>query len=216
MESNNEMNRKRKIKLAQICLFLLGIFIIYSTYYSEKSDFKKGIISEKTKKKIIRDIKESESKGANNIFYNIKYSGIDLSGNRFILTSKEAITSEVNEAIIVMKDVKATFYFKDDTVLYVTSKTGIYNNQTFDMKFENKVFITYDDNWLKADDAEYSNSGNYLLIKNNVKVNSDMGNIRADKLFFDLKMQKLNIGSFENNNFNIYSRFIKRRNKYEI
>ena len=211
MESNNEMNRRRKIKLAQICLFLLGIFIIYSTYYSEKSDFKKGIISEKTKKKIIKDIKESDSKGANNIFYNIKYSGIDLSGNRFILTSKEAITSEVNEAIIVMKDVKATFYFKDDAVLYVTSKTGIYNNQTLDMKFENKVFMTYDDNWLKADDAEYSNSGNYLLIKNNVKVNSDMGNIRADKLFFDLKMQKLNIGSFENNNINANIKINEKR-----
>jgi len=203
MESNNEMNRRRKIKLAQICLFLLGIFIIYSTYYSEKSDFKKGIISEKTKKKIIRDIKESESKGANNTFYNIKYSGIDLSGNRFILTSKEAI--------IVMKDVKATFYFKDDAVLYVTSKTGIYNNQTLDMKFENKVFMTYDDNWLKADDAEYSNSGNYLLIKNNVKVNSDMGNIRADKLFFDLKMQKLNIGSFGNNNINANIKINEKR-----
>ena len=211
MESNNEMNRRRKIKLAQICLFLLGIFIIYSTYYSEKSDFKKGIISEKTKKKIIRDIKESESKGANNTFYNIKYSGIDLSGNRFILTSKEAITSEVNETIIDMKDVKATFYFKNDTVLYVTSKTGIYNNQTLDMKFENKVFMTYNDNWLKADDAEYSNSGNYLLIKNNVKVNSDMGNIRADKLFFDLKMQKLNIGSFENNNINANIKINEKR-----
>ena len=211
MESNNEMNRRRKIKLAQIFLFLLGIFIIYSTYYSEKSDFKKGIISEKTKKKIIKDIKESDSKGANNIFYNIKYSGIDLSGNRFILTSKEAITSEVNETIIDMKDVKATFYFKDDTVLYVTSKTGIYNNQTLDMKFENKVFMTYNDNWLKADDAEYSNSGNYLLIKNNVKVNSDMGNIRADKLFFDLKMQKLNIGSFENNNINANIKINEKR-----
>ena len=211
MESNNEMNRRRKIKLAQICLFLLGIFIIYSTYYSEKSDFKKGIISEKTKKKIIRDIKESESKGANNTFYNIKYSGIDLSGNRFILTSKEAMTSEMNEAIIDMKDVKATFYFKNDTVLYVTSKTGIYNNQTLDMKFENKVFMTYNDNWLKADDAEYSNSGNYLLIKNNVKVNSDMGNIRADKLFFDLKMQKLNIGSFENNNINANIKINEKR-----
>ena len=211
MESNNEMNRKRKIKLAQICLFLLGIFIIYSTYYSEKSDFKKGIISEKTKKKIIRDIKESESKGDNNIFYNIKYSGIDLSGNRFILTSKEAMTSEMDETIIDMKDVKATFYFKDNTILNVTSKTGIYNNQTLDMKFDNNVLMTYDDNWLKADDAEYSNSGNYLLIKNNVKVNSDMGNIRADKLFFDLKMQKLNIGSFGNNNINANIKINEKR-----
>ena len=205
------MNRGRKIKLAQICLFLLGIFIIYSTYYSEKSDFKKGIISEKTKKEIIREIKESESKDANNIFYNIKYSGIDLSGNRFILTSKEAMTSEANEAIINMKDVKATFYFNDNTILNVTSKTGIYNNQTLDMKFDNNVLMTYDDNWLKADDAEYSNSGNYLLIKNNVKVNSDMGNIRADKLFFDLKMQKLNIGSFENNNINANIKIDEKR-----
>jgi lipopolysaccharide assembly outer membrane protein LptD (OstA) len=79
------------------------------------------------------------------------------------------------------------------------------------MKFENKVFMTYDDNWLKADDAEYSNSGNYLLIRNNVKVNSDMGNINADKLFFDLKMQKLNIGSFENNNINANIKIDEKR-----
>ena len=205
------MNRGRKIKLAQIFLFLLGIFLIYSTYYCEKTDFKKKLISDKTKKEIIREIKESESKDANNIFYNIKYSGIDLSGNRFILTSKEAMTSEANEAIINMKDVKATFYFKDNTILNVTSKTGIYNNQTLDMKFDNNVLMTYDDNWLKADDAEYSNSGNYLLIRNNVKVNSDMGNINADKLFFDLKMQKLNIGSFENNNINANIKINEKR-----
>lgn len=205
------MNRGRKIKLAQIFLFLLGIFLIYSTYYYEKTDFKKKIISDETKKEIIREIKESDSKDANNIFYNIKYSGIDLSGNRFILTSKEAITSEANEAIIDMKDVKATFYFKDNTILNVTSKTGIYNNQTLDMKFDNNVLMTYDNNWLKADDAEYSNSGNYLLIKNNVEVNSDMGNINADKLFFDLKMQKLNIGSFENNNINANIKINEKR-----
>ena len=205
------MNRGRKIKLAQIFLFLLGIFLIYYTYYCEKTDFKKKLISDKTKKEIIREIKESESKDANNIFYNIKYSGIDLSGNRFILTSKEAMTSEANEAIINMKDVKATFYFKDNTILNVTSKTGIYNNQTLDMKFDNNVLMTYDDNWLKADDAEYSNSGNYLLIKNNVEVNSDMGNINADKLFFDLKMQKLDIGSFENNNINANIKINEKR-----
>ena len=79
------------------------------------------------------------------------------------------------------------------------------------MKFDNNVLMTYDDNWLKADDAEYSNSGNYLLIKNNVEVNSDMGNINADKLFFDLKMQKLNIGSFENNNINANIKIDEKR-----
>ena len=79
------------------------------------------------------------------------------------------------------------------------------------MKFENKVIMDYNNDWLKADNAEYSNSGNYLLIENNVKVNSDMGNIRADKLFFDLKMQKLNIGSFGNNNINANIKINEKR-----
>ena len=202
MESNNEMNRGRKIKLAQICLFLLGIFIIYSTYYSEKSDFKKKIISDKTKKKIIREIKESELKGVNNTFYNIKYSGIDLSGNRFILTSKEAMTSEVNEAIIDMKDVKATFYFKDDTTLYVWSDYGTYNNQTLDMQFSKNVKVNYGDNKMTSENAEYSNSLGYLTITNNVKVSSLEGNLFADKLFFDIKKQTLQIAAFNDDKIN--------------
>ena len=110
-----------------------------------------------------------------------------------------------------MKDVKAKFYFKDQTVLNVSSNKGKYNNQTLDMKFENKVIMDYNNDWLKADNAEYSNSGNYLLIENNVKVNSNFGNISADKLFFDLKMQKLDIGSFQNNNINANIKINEKR-----
>jgi len=211
MELNSEMNRKKKIKIVQISLFLLGIFIIYSTYYGEKLNSEKGLISDTTKKKIIKDVRGSETKGDTNIFYNVKYSGIDLSGNRYILTCKEAVTLKTNESILDMKDVKATFYFKDQTVLNVSSNEGKYNNQTLDMKFENKVIMDYNNDWLKADNAEYSNSGNYLLIENNVKVNSNLGNISADKLFFDLKMQKLNIGSFGNNNINANIKINEKR-----
>tara|TARA_B100001063_G_scaffold12141_1_gene9445 strand:+ start:437 stop:1075 length:639 start_codon:yes stop_codon:yes gene_type:complete len=211
MGLNSGMNRRKKIKIVQISLFLLGIFIIYSTYYGEKLNSEKGLISDTTKKKIIKDVRGSETKGDTNIFYNVKYSGIDLSGNRYILTCKEAVTLKTNESILDMKDVKATFYFKDQTVLNVSSKEGKYNNQTLDMKFENKVIMAYNNDWLKAENAEYSNSGNYLLIENNVKVNSDMGNISADKLFFDLKMQKLDIGSFQNNNINANIKINEKR-----
>ena len=211
MELNSEMNRRKKIKIVQISLFLLGILIIYSTYYGENLNLKKGSISDITKKKIIKDLKESETKGDSNIFYNVKYSGIDLSGNRHILTCEEAVASKTNESVLDMKGVKATFYFKDQTVLNVSSNEGKYNNQTLDMKFENKVIMDYNNDWLKADNAEYSNSGNYLLIENNVKVNSNMGNISADKLFFDLKMQKLDIGSFQNNNINANIKINEKR-----
>ena len=51
MGLNSGMNRRKKIKIVQISLFLLGILIIYSTYYGENLNLKKGSISDTTKKK---------------------------------------------------------------------------------------------------------------------------------------------------------------------
>ena len=88
---------------------------------------------------------------------------------------------------------------------------GIYDSNTSFQVLKDFERVLDELDIYKADDAEYSNSGNYLLIKNNVKVNSDMGSINADKLFFDLKMQKLDIGSFENNNINANIKINEKR-----
>ena len=74
-----------------------------------------------------------------------------------------------------MTDVEATFYFKDDTILYVKSKYGIYNNKTLDMKFDSKVKANYENSKLTADKAEYSNSLGFLTISNNVIINDKKG-----------------------------------------
>ena len=43
-----------------------------------------------------------------------------------------------------MKFVEAVFYFKDDTVLNVSSDKGIYNNKTLDMNFDGNVKASYE------------------------------------------------------------------------
>ena len=190
------MKRVNKLRIIQFLLLLTGLIIIYFTYYSKNEDPSSNFISEKIKK----EIKQSNLDDAKNIFYNIKYNGIDLSGNRYILTSEEAVMTKDNENLLDLKGVNYIFYLKDGTILKVSSNNGLYNNKTLDMKFRNKVLMIYNDSTLEADNAEYSNSGNYLKIKNSVKVKSDLGNISADELYFDLKSKKLNINSFENNN----------------
>ena len=47
------------------------------------------------------------------IFYNIEYSGFDLSGNRYILKSKEARNSKSESDVVNMKFVEAKFYLKN-------------------------------------------------------------------------------------------------------
>merc|ERR1711991_874025 len=129
---------------------------------------------------------KKKSTDDSNVFYNISYSGLDLSGNRYILKSKIAKTNEQNDELIEMTDVEAIFYFKDDTELYVWSKFGQYNNKTLDMKFQKKVKANYQDSELFAEEAEYSNSKNLLSISDQVKIKDSKGNIMADKLLFDL------------------------------
>ena len=120
------IKRKKKIFIIQILFLITGFIILIYTYKSEdapKTDQSNYIINDK---KV--DLQNVEKDNNNDVFYNIKYSGLDLEGNRYILTAKKAVTNKVNEEIIKMNFVDAVFYFKDGTKLNVVSENGIYNN----------------------------------------------------------------------------------------
>jgi len=101
-----------------------------------------------------------------------------------------------------MKIVDAVFYFKDNTILYIWSDEGVYNNKTLDMKFKKNVIANYLESELFAEKAEYSNTENYLSIYENVRINDIRGNLIADKLLFDIKKQNLDITSFNSGKIN--------------
>ncbi len=197
------IQRKKKILFLQLSLLILGIIIIIVTYLNNEDSSDKKIILKSTEEKIAKKLKDNNKENINsNTFLNIEYSGLDFSGNRFILESKEATTISTNSEIVDLKGVKAVFYFKDDTILIVKSNFGRYNSKTLDMKFSEKVIATYNDNILNADNAEYTNSLGKLIISNKVKIYSTEGDLLADKLTFDVKNQILEIDSFNENKIN--------------
>ena len=196
------MDRGKKIKIVQYSLLFFGILIIFLTYYSNnKSVNNNQILSKTTKENITKNIKNEKEKDQNT-FFDIEYSGLDFSGNRYILKSEEAITNNLNSYLINLKKVNAKFYFKDGTILYVWSDYGIYNNQTLDMKFSENVKAIYGENTMNSENANYSNSESFLTITNNVKLNGIKGDLFADKLLFDIKKQTLDISSFNDNKIN--------------
>ena len=127
------VERKKKLKIIQISLLILGLLIIFFTYIKNNNTSDVTIITSEAQQKIKQQM---ENKTDGDIFYNIEYSGLDLTGNRYILRSEEATTDKSNQDIVKMKFVKATFYFKDGTILNIASETGIYNNKTLDMFFQ--------------------------------------------------------------------------------
>ncbi len=193
------MNRTKKLRIIQFSLLALGTLIIIFTYFT-KIDNSKKILSSGIEEKVRNQVKQQDVDG--NVFYNVEYSGLDLEGNRFILKSEEARNTKDKVEIVIMKNVNGSFYFKNGNILNITSNKGIYNNKTLDMIFKDEIIATYQGSELRAREAEYSNTGGYITITENVKVSDAKGVIDADKLYFDIKNQTLNIQSFDNNKIN--------------
>ena len=192
------MDRKKKLRIYQIILLISGILIILLTFVKENIPTEEKIISDNLKKIIEEQKLNNDSKDVNT-FYNVKYSGLDLKGNRFSIISNEGTTSDLNSNLVEMKGVTANFYFKDNSNLEISSKEGTYNNETLNIIFKSDVKALYENSELYADQAEFSNSNNYLKVSNNVKIIDPKGTMLADQLIFDINTKTLKITSLKNN-----------------
>lgn len=194
------MVRLKKLRLLQICLLTLAVFLILFTYFQSSNNLDEKIISKKTQQKIEQNLLIDNSN--DDKFYDISYSNIDFNGNRFIINSKEATTSKEQLELVKMKLVEAKFYFKDGAVLNINSDRGVYNNRTLDIEFNDNIKAVYEESTLFAQKAYFSNSKNYLNITENVIIKDPRGEVLADKIFFDLQKKTLDIESFKDNKVN--------------
>ena len=197
------MERKKKLRIIQICLISVGLLSLIITYSDNINFKKKNIMTQDFNKEAENKILSNNDNTEGNVFYNIEYSGLDLAGNRYILKSESAINNNINSELIDMTGVTATFYFKDGTIMKVKSDYGVYNNVSLDINFKNNIIAKYEESTLKAQYAEYSNSQGYLLVSDNVIVNDIQGNLIADKLLFDIKSKTLKIETFNDKRINV-------------
>ena len=167
------IERKKRSRLIQLSLLILGFLIIFFTYLNKNEFSEEKIVTTEKQVKVKKQLADQSKEG--DVFYNIEYSGLDLAGNRYILKSDEAYNSKISEKLVNMKNVNAVFYFKDGTILNVTSDTGLYNNETLDMDFKNNVKAIYEGSELFAQKAVYSNSKSFLTISDKVIIKDIRG-----------------------------------------
>ena len=193
------MSRKKKLKFIQLSLLTLSILMIFFAYFNKFSPEEKNIISKQEQQNIENKISNESDQ---DIFFNISYSGLDFSGNRYIINAEEARNDKDVVENIFLKQIDATFYMKNNTTLKVFSNEGIYNNKTLDMTFEKNVKAFYEGSELFSEKAKFLNSESYLTISGNVIVNDAKGTLSADQLLFDIEKQNLSIVSFDKKKVN--------------
>ena len=193
--ASNKLKFNKRI-LSQITLLLLGVIIIFFTYFYAGKDKTKKTVEVK-EKEITEEIQNK------NTFENIKYEGVDASGNQFVINSEYAEFENETPNLIDMRNILCNFYFKDGTVLKITSDFGVYDNLTNDMSFEQNVKMFYLESKLFSEKANFVNSENYLFVEGNVIAEGLEGNLKADKMNFDLTKKKLRISMYNQDKVNI-------------
>ena len=175
------INRKRKIIIIQLTIFLVAFLLLYNTYRDKN-------------KKIVEISKIEPARDINtNSFNDIEYSGFDLNGNRYILKAGVADFKNENPEKVSMKKIISNFYLKDGTILNVISDEGFYNNITLDMEFKKNVKATYLTNTLFSDKIIYRNTNSTLLASGNVHGEDvEKGEFFADKVEYNLIEKTLN------------------------
>ena len=175
------INRRRKIIIIQLTIFLVASLLLYNTYRDKN-------------KKIVEISKiEPENDTNTNSFNDIEYSGFDLNGNRYILKAGVADFKNENPEKVSMKKIIANFYLKDGTILNVISDEGFYDNKTLDMEFKKNVKATYLTNTLFSDKLIYSNTNSTMLASGNVRGEDiEKGEFFADKVKYNLIEKTLN------------------------
>ena len=151
------MDRKKKLRFAQFFLLVLASLVIFFTYYKENTNLNNKIVNKENIKNVKKQL-SNENPTNKNLFYNVEYSGLDLTGNRYVLKSEEAYSEIEDQSKVFMTNVNANFYFKDNTTLIVKSEKGEYNNESLDMIFFGKVKANYQGSSMMASKAEYSNT----------------------------------------------------------
>ena len=192
-----------KKKIFKLSLVFIGLLIIFFTYFFNLEKKQPSDIVTETETK---ENEEFLEEGVNR-FENVEYKGIDNTGNKFTIGSQFAEFKKEKPELIFMENVECFFTFKDNTVLLISSKKGIYNNISNDMQFSEDVKMDYLENTIFSDRANFNNYENQLLIAGNVRGDGPTTNLKADELDFDLNTKDLKISMYSEERVKIKTKF---------
>ena len=179
---------------------LIIILIIIISFYLI---FKNYLIIDEDKKIVKNNLSNSEEITKNNndenLIKNLKYE-INLDQNqKYILTAAKSSVSNLDGAeIIYMEKVKAIFFDEDDNQMIVTSDTGIFNGSNYNSEFSNNIKINYDNNEIRAEKMNLNFAKKIINIYENVLYSNANLNLAADIVSINLITKKTDI--YMNNN----------------
>lgn len=173
-------------KISQVFLLILAIILsllIYNFYIKNNQNEKVEKINKK----------ETKEENPKNVINDLKYSSVDVKGNKYTILSKKGIIDPVNTNIIYMTGVDAKIIMPEDETIYITSNFAKYNQTTNDTTFREEVLLLSGIHTINTEILDFSFGNSLVNMSNKVIYKSIDTILIGDRLEFDLITKKTKI-----------------------
>lgn len=97
----------------------------------------------------------------------------------------------LNEKRVLLTDMAVTFFTRDDQKVYLTARHGTLMTDSHDMEAHEEVVVFNDTYRLETEKMNYSHASRTITSDAPVKINGQAGELLADALMVDLKVNRL-------------------------
>ena len=193
------MDRKTYLQISIIFLIIFIMIYIYVDYFRNSN---KNIVEVKE-----LDPKLNIVKGTEDLITEMSYFSEDNKGNTYEIKSEYGVINPDNSNLILMDKVKAIIYLVDGEKILINSEKAQYNDNNNDTIFKGSVEMIYIDHKINSENMDLSFNDKTVILYDNVRYNSSISNITADRIFVDLLNKNTKI-QMNDDNSNILVRSI--------
>ena len=193
------MDRKTYLQISIIFLIIFIMIYIYVDYFRNS---KKNIVEENELEPKLNIVK-----GTEDLITEMSYFSEDNKGNTYEIKSEYGLINPDNSNLILMDKVNAIIYLVDGEKILINSEKAQYNDNNNDTIFKGSVEMIYIDHKIDSENMDLSFNDKTVILYDNVRYNSSMSNITADRIFVDLLNKNTKI-QMDDDNSNILVRSI--------
>ena len=193
------MDRKTYVQISIIFLIIFIMIYIYVDYFRNSN---KNIVEVNE-----LDPKLNIVKGTEDLITEMSYFSEDNKGNTYEIKSEYGVINPDNSNLILMDKVNAIIYLVDGEKILINSEKAQYNDNNNDTIFKGSVEMIYIDHKINSENMDLSFNDKTVILYDNVRYNSSISNITADRIFVDLLNKNTKI-QMNDDNSNILVRSI--------
>tara|TARA_X000000950_G_scaffold174446_1_gene212053 strand:+ start:625 stop:1215 length:591 start_codon:yes stop_codon:yes gene_type:complete len=176
------MTKKIYIQLYLILILIIISLLIFFKYFKQS----------KLKNDLNIDVDRAINT-SNSLIEDLKYLSTDKEGNKYKIEAKKGNIDQVNPDLIFLENVKAIISLQSSEFILIESKFAKYNTKNFDTLFNDTVSVDYGEHVLRSEFLDLSFENNLVSIYENVRYQSGISFLKADKAEIDIINKKTKI-----------------------